>query len=68
LYAKFSRCECCLCEVSFLGQVISKGGIDVDPSKVDAVLQWEIRRFFRFVGYYWRFIEVFLVWIHCSHS
>jgi len=38
---KLSKCEFWLREVSFLGHVISKGGIVVDPSKVYAVLQWE---------------------------
>ena len=27
--------------MSFLGHVISKSGIAVDPSKVGAVMQWE---------------------------
>jgi len=52
--------------VSFLGHVISKGGIAIDPSKVDAVLQWEspkfvfeIRSFLGLAGYYRRFIEGF---------
>jgi len=41
LFAKLSKGEFWLREVSFLGHVISKGGIAVDPSKVDAVMQWE---------------------------
>lgn len=41
LIAKLSKCEFWLREVNFLGHVISSGSIMVDPSKVDAVLQWE---------------------------
>ena len=41
LFAKLSKCEFWLREVSFLGHVISRGGIAVDPSKIDAVMQWE---------------------------
>ena len=66
LYAKLSKCEFWLKEVSFLGHVISSGGISVDPAKVDAVLQWEtpksateIRSFLGLAGYYRRFIEGF---------
>ena len=40
-YAKLSKCEFWLKEVSFLGHVISGEGIAVDPSKVEAVSQWE---------------------------
>jgi hypothetical protein len=65
-YAKMSKCEFWLKEVSFLGHVISNGGIAVDPSKVDAVLKWEtpksvfeIRSFLGLAGYYRRFIEGF---------
>jgi hypothetical protein len=43
-----------------------KGGIAVNPSKVDVVLQWEtlksdfdIRSFLGVTDYYWRFIEGF---------
>ena len=66
LYAKLSKCEFWLKKVSFLGHVISGGGIAVDPSKVDAVLQWEtpksvteIISFLGLAGYYRRFIEGF---------
>ena len=34
LYAKFSKCEFWLKKVQFLGHVISKDGISVDPSKI----------------------------------
>jgi hypothetical protein len=66
LYAKFSKCEFWLGQVEFLGHVISKDGIVLNPSKVEAVLKWEapknfkkIRGFLGMAGYYRRFIEGF---------
>jgi len=38
LYAKLSKCEFWLKEVSFLGHIISSGGVAVDPKKVQDVL------------------------------
>nr|GEV04947.1 putative reverse transcriptase domain-containing protein [Tanacetum cinerariifolium] len=35
LYAKFSKCEFWLQEVHFLGYVVNKNGIRVDPSKIE---------------------------------
>ena len=40
LYAKFKKCEFWLEKVAFLGHVVSKDGILVDPSKVEAVSNW----------------------------
>jgi hypothetical protein len=64
LYAKFSKCEFWLSEVGFLGHIVSKEGIVVDPSKVTLVTEWEppknvgeIRSFLGLAGYCQRFIE-----------
>ena len=34
LYAKFSKCEFWLNQISFLGHIISEEGVKVDPAKV----------------------------------
>ena len=59
LYAKFSKCEFWLREVSFLGHVISAKGVSVNLAKVEAVTSWarrttvtEVRRFMGLAGYY----------------
>ncbi|XP_058784367.1 uncharacterized protein LOC131659151 [Vicia villosa] len=41
LFAKFIKCEFWMSEVKFLGHVISGGGVVVDPSKVEAVINWD---------------------------
>ncbi|KAK8564832.1 hypothetical protein V6N12_058414 [Hibiscus sabdariffa] len=41
MFAKFSKCEFWLSEVSFLGHVISVEGINVDPKKVQNILDWQ---------------------------
>ncbi|KAL8098129.1 hypothetical protein AgCh_031048 [Apium graveolens] len=66
LYAKFSKCEFWLTEVQFLGHVVSKEGIKVDPIKIKAVSKWEqpktpmeIRSFLGLAGYYQWFVKDF---------
>jgi hypothetical protein len=66
LYAKYSKCEFWIDEVSFLGHIISNGGISVDPAKVKEIVVWsipttitEIQSFLGLAGYYRRFIEGF---------
>ena len=64
LYAKLSKCEFWLEQIAFLGHVISKEGLVVDPSKVEAVVNWqslknvtELRSFLGLAEYYRRFVE-----------
>ena len=40
LYAKFSKCEFWITSVTFLGHVVSKEGIRVDPAKIEAIRGW----------------------------
>ncbi|KAL2240185.1 UNVERIFIED_CONTAM: Retrovirus-related Pol polyprotein from transposon [Sesamum indicum] len=62
LYGKFSKCEFWMEEIAFLGHVVSKEGVQPDPAKVKAILEWEppknvseIRSFLGLAGYYRRF-------------
>jgi len=66
LYAKLSKCEFWIREVQFLGHVVNEKGIHVDPSKIEAIKNWEtpksltkVRKFLGLAGYYRRFIEGF---------
>ncbi|GKA29652.1 putative reverse transcriptase domain-containing protein, partial [Tanacetum coccineum] len=66
LYAKFSKCDLLLDSVTFLGHVIDRSDVHVDPAKIEAIKSWatpttlmEMRQFLRLAGYYRRFIEGF---------
>eukprot|EP00253_Pinus_taeda_P016846 PITA_16846 len=66
LYAKFSKCDFFKEEIQYLGHVITKEGIAVDPEKIKAIMDWpvpkdvaNIRSFMGLAGYYRRFVEGF---------
>jgi hypothetical protein len=41
LYAKISKCEFWISDVLFLGHIINREGLVVDPKKVTAILDWK---------------------------
>eukprot|EP00253_Pinus_taeda_P021805 PITA_21805 len=66
LYAKFSKCDFFKEEIQYLGHVITKEGIAVDPEKIKSIMEWpipkdvaNIRSFMGLAGYYRRFVEGF---------
>jgi hypothetical protein len=66
LYAKLEKCEFWLDSMSSLGHVTSGEGVEVNPEKVKAVVEWtrptsmfEIQGFLGLAGYYRRFIDGF---------
>jgi hypothetical protein len=66
LYAKLSKCSFYQNIIHYLGHIISKEGITVDPEKIEAIKEWktpksvtEFRSFMGLDGYYKRFIAGF---------
>ena len=59
-----SKCEYFRQELTYLGHVVSKNGIQTDSNKVEAIHKWpmstnvtEVRSFVGFTNYYQRFIK-----------
>ena len=64
LFVKPEKCEFEANRTTFFGFVISQQGIEMDPEKVSAVLNWEVPKtiqdvqcFLAFANFYMRFIE-----------
>ena len=63
LYAKIQKCEFHKEEMTFVGYMVSKAGIGMDPAKVSAILDWpvprtvkEVQSFLGFANFYRKFI------------
>jgi len=59
LYGKFSKCDFFKEEIQYLGHIITKRGIAVDPEKIRTIMEWpipkdvaDIRSFMGLAGYY----------------
>ena len=65
LKLKPAKCALFREEVQFLGQLVSREGIQADPSNVERVSKWptptttgKVRQFLRFASYYRRFVSL----------
>ena len=66
LFDKFRKCDFFEDKIHYLGHVVSKEGILVDPDKIKAIMEWhipknvtDIRSFMGIAGYYRKVIEGF---------
>ena len=61
-----AECQLFKTRVKYCGHIISKGGIEADPGKVEKITNWpipqnvtQVRKFLGFAGYYWWFVHWF---------
>ena len=66
LKLKPSKCELFKKSIAYLQHIVSENGVETDPKKIVAVLEWPrphnvntVRKFLGFVNYYRRFIKDF---------
>eukprot|EP00253_Pinus_taeda_P022388 PITA_22388 len=59
LYAKYSKCDFYKEQIQYLGHIITREGIAVDPEKIRTIMEWpipkdvaDIRSFMGLAGYY----------------
>lgn len=64
LFAKFSKCKFAVQQVTYLGHLVSNGGVTADPKKLRAIQDWPIpvsimalRGFLGLTEYYHRFMH-----------
>ncbi|WVZ49086.1 hypothetical protein U9M48_000467 [Paspalum notatum var. saurae] len=63
---KLSKCSFLQNSISYLGHVISQGGVATDPAKIEAIMSWptptnikDLRSFLGLAGYYRKFVKHF---------
>ena len=64
LHFKISKCSFATTSTKFLGFIVSRDGISMDPKKISAIVNWqpptsitEVRRFLGFCNFYRRFVK-----------
>src|SRR5258707_12543854 len=67
LYANLKKCKFHMDTVEYLGFILSPKGLQMDPAKVSAILDWpepqkvqDVQAFLSFANFYWRFIHDYL--------